>query len=285
MKLKALVAAVTFAVAGVAQADINSDNVTNFGGNVFGPTGGVGELFISIVARNAADPSQNNSYVFDTGITADTFVDAWLGGTLGSLNGLTVDLSSDSNFNSFVADNSSPDFSISYNMLSVHNDENFNGTTFAAANAGFLTTSANELSAGDGPQNGQTGFGQASNNIGAYLQQVNNVMPGASDADNDSIRVDSSSAAYHDSGNWGNSNVFGLPTEGTFDNALSFYFLGFDGNDQTQSITPAFIGSWLLDSVTGQLSLTTTVVPIPAAVWLFGAGLVGLIGLGRRRSA
>ncbi|MGB5717515.1 MAG: VPLPA-CTERM sorting domain-containing protein [Gammaproteobacteria bacterium] len=27
------------------------------------------------------------------------------------------------------------------------------------------------------------------------------------------------------------------------------------------------------------------VVPLPAAVWLFGSGLLGLIGIARRRSA
>ena len=29
----------------------------------------------------------------------------------------------------------------------------------------------------------------------------------------------------------------------------------------------------------------TTVVPVPAAVWLFGSALIGLIGLGKRRKA
>ena len=29
----------------------------------------------------------------------------------------------------------------------------------------------------------------------------------------------------------------------------------------------------------------TTVVPVPATVWLFGSGLIGLIGLARRKKA
>lgn len=32
-------------------------------------------------------------------------------------------------------------------------------------------------------------------------------------------------------------------------------------------------------------SLSATVVPVPAAVWLFGSGLLGLIGMGRRKKA
>jgi hypothetical protein len=30
-------------------------------------------------------------------------------------------------------------------------------------------------------------------------------------------------------------------------------------------------------------SVNSSVVPIPAAVWLFGSGLIGLIGLARRK--
>ena len=32
-----------------------------------------------------------------------------------------------------------------------------------------------------------------------------------------------------------------------------------------------------------QLALTGTAVPLPAAAWLFGSGLLGLIGISRRR--
>lgn len=39
--------------------------------------------------------------------------------------------------------------------------------------------------------------------------------------------------------------------------------------------------SWAMDN----LSVSVTAVPVPAAVWLFGAGLIGLVGVGRRRRA
>lgn len=32
------------------------------------------------------------------------------------------------------------------------------------------------------------------------------------------------------------------------------------------------------------MSITTTVVPVPAAVWLFGSGLIGLVGIARRKA-
>ena len=34
---------------------------------------------------------------------------------------------------------------------------------------------------------------------------------------------------------------------------------------------------------TGFLTPATVPVPVPAAVWLFGSGLIGLIGVGRRK--
>jgi len=51
------------------------------------------------------------------------------------------------------------------------------------------------------------------------------------------------------------------------------------------------IGTEAIQSVdysgyTGENSLvfaTTTVVPVPAAVWLFGSGLIGLVGFARRK--
>jgi len=32
-------------------------------------------------------------------------------------------------------------------------------------------------------------------------------------------------------------------------------------------------------------TMETTVIPVPAAVWLFGSGLLGLIGIARRKAA
>lgn len=40
-----------------------------------------------------------------------------------------------------------------------------------------------------------------------------------------------------------------------------------------------------LDLSTGAFSGTLNIVPVPAAVWLFGSGLIGLIGVSRRKKA
>ena len=38
-------------------------------------------------------------------------------------------------------------------------------------------------------------------------------------------------------------------------------------------------------SFSGQFDLTTTTVPVPGALWLFGSGLLALTGIARRRRA
>ena len=66
-------------------------------------------------------------------------------------------------------------------------------------------------------------------------------------------------------------------------------------NDLSKSVALTFdpleyVGLWNVSgsidtslSSTYSLILTPTVVPVPAAVWLFGSGLLGLMGVARRR--
>ena len=68
-------------------------------------------------------------------------------------------------------------------------------------------------------------------------------------------------------------------------------------SDGTLTATPSFSGLWddvytsevriLADreSVAGIDNYMASAVPVPAAVWLFGSGLIGLIGIARRKKA
>jgi len=61
----------------------------------------------------------------------------------------------------------------------------------------------------------------------------------------------------------------------TFNPTNTYYYL--DGSyAQLDSNALVYSGSYLVE---------TAVVPIPAAVWLFGSGLIGLIGIARRKKA
>lgn len=63
---------------------------------------------------------------------------------------------------------------------------------------------------------------------------------------------------------------------------------GFSGNGGTGKLQSYILGSATLDA-SGNLTITgnsvAPPVPLPAAVWLFGSGLLGLFGVSRRRTA
>jgi len=65
----------------------------------------------------------------------------------------------------------------------------------------------------------------------------------------------------------------------TFSLGPGLYTLVFSGN--AFGVTGATIGP----AIGYQATLTTSPVPVPAAVYLFGSGLIGLAGLARRRKA
>lgn len=61
-------------------------------------------------------------------------------------------------------------------------------------------------------------------------------------------------------------------------------FLYKDIADQ-HAVTWSFSSEGLVSSTTGlgSYSMSVTAVPVPAAVWLFGSGLIGLVGVARRK--
>jgi hypothetical protein len=61
---------------------------------------------------------------------------------------------------------------------------------------------------------------------------------------------------------------------------------GFSGNGTTGKLQSYILGTATLDA-SGNLTIagTPSTVPLPAAVWLFGSGLLGLFGVSRRRTA
>jgi hypothetical protein len=85
---------------------------------------------------------------------------------------------------------------------------------------------------------------------------------------------------------YGITSVNDLATVGT---AAALY--GFTGNGTpTNGVESYILGSVTLSTsgvltITGNSTTTPPAVPLPAAVWLFGSGLLGLVGVSRRRKA
>ena len=67
-------------------------------------------------------------------------------------------------------------------------------------------------------------------------------------------------------------NVYGLASTGTTTGKAAAFLLGTVSFNSTSDVL----------SFTGETQ-TTSAVPLPAAAWLFGSGLLGLMGIGRRR--
>ena len=71
---------------------------------------------------------------------------------------------------------------------------------------------------------------------------------------------------------------------------VSYYFDGSMGDEfvDNESMASAYDGEFLWLSAVNEtqlVKLTPSPVPIPASVWLFGSGLMGLIGIARRKKA
>lgn len=88
---------------------------------------------------------------------------------------------------------------------------------------------------------------------------------------------------YTASNPFGTTGVNYLTHDGTVDsvNGLTFYALA----NQTYSIYlgGAGVGNWSQNLADYKLNITTSAVPVPAAVWLFGSALAGMGIIGRRK--
>ncbi len=101
------------------------------------------------------------------------------------------------------------------------------------------------------------------------------------------VRIDTGTGFGTSIGDIGFSGVFGLAT----DNNVDLY--GVVGTQVLSIDVATGAGSFLIDYSGQGLSTAAgssfigeaSVVPVPAAVWLFGSGLLGLIGIAKRKKA
>lgn len=245
MKFKALAAGVLMAMAGGANASMING----------GDTGNGGDLFISIF-----DTVTQNTYFLNT---HQNFLNVKTPGFFYS-----VDLSKDANFSGFAG------HALQYNMAAA-NSLNVAGTNIAdwgfIASAHTATDLANDFGSVDGTRQ----------NITSYEGALNGKLLTA-----DSAMVPNGSMQSWNDPTWGSSFgaapgamaplVFGVGETG------HLFFVTNDGLNGSTIQGEAF--SLNAAGVLTIGTAPTSAVPVPAAVWLLGSALMGLVTIGRRGS-
>lgn len=288
MKLKAVAAAVALAlVAGQTHAAIN-------------PTNGAGnsELFLMVWS-----PSLNGgtSYTRDLGISLQSFGAGAGGSASPGLGGTNAPVAGTYAFGATPTiapgNVNSAGYSLSFSADAVLNNSGLltaSDTVWmvgAADSNGGGSNGQRTLTTSNGPIVGQTNARSnqmASNIAPTFFAGVNitGTHPTAENGSSLNIPGDQTGYGEYLGTNW-NSWFNGTAT-GAVGQALEFFMVT---SGSAVSSNPAALyqyanangaSTWLLNA-DGSIGYAASAVPLPAAVWLFGSGLLGLVGIARRR--
>jgi hypothetical protein len=276
-------AVVALAVTGVAEARTagSQDNIIDSNSQIK-PDGG-GEFIFNLVNYKGGNPNStipSNTFTMDLGITVKQFL-------LNPTQNLTFNFN-DSNFQSFLANREAGD-RISWGVAAGYgalNDPALDGPF-----AGFYTTAKDGV-----PTSFDPDWAQIGNTMGKHdlmLTSVNsaytNGLPGGGPISlNESTFATDGNNGY--TGQYGDDLQQALPFFGQGDvgQTMRFVHEGVNQTDFDTGVINVFANSWKFDieGSQGKLGFAggATVVPLPAAVWMFGAGLMGMLRLNRRKA-
>ncbi len=278
--LKALAAAVsmTFAL-GAQAAPINTDNV----GNGLGSGTGAGSLVLAMFDRG-----NNRSAVFNTGLSATSFntqaansFNVAIAGT--DLTNLNTFLGGVTNLGGFQ-------WNIVAISHAVTDPEGDLGGPFWDE-YGFQTT-VKPGTVFSGPNTAHQGITVALGAAATWFSNQNSLPGNPLAAGNVAVTTNPASPSYFDQQY--KTNIDGA---GDFNNAgmlgesLPYFFhhgVGVNFNVVGQVASTKYPGEWKLDYSAGagtSLSYNVAPIPVPAAVWMLGSGIAGLIATRRRKAA
>ena len=249
-KLKALAAALAVVVTAPVFASAIPNTITGDGG-----------LFLS-----AWDPTANaglgTSYTLNLGLRQSTF------------NGNTnYSFAPDANMTSFLSLVTAGN--VVWNVVA---GDATGGTAAGALN--YYVTGAVAPISSTTPSNSQLNNATAIDN---YINLVNIDLASSNSVAHASLGAND--YEYAGSGQFGNKLAGKTPYSNTGalgDSLLFTQFTSSSTSNLAKAIVTPFAGNWSLSS-NGALTYNVSAVPVPAAAWLFASGLVGMIGVARRK--
>lgn len=257
---KTLVAASLAFGAGAVNADILQDNSVG------------AEAWLSVY-----DSTNANTFTLDLGVAGVTL------GTLinnvgNNTYGINVDLTQFSDWNAFIGNADQGAIKYAVAVAGVNGD-NKNSFMVTGADTGFfqgvsdsaVSNAMQSLNAHANGINVDAGFsGNSSLNLTMFVND--------NDAPQGSHEDGAGSANL-----WGNTSY---NPNGAYNEAIAFnYVHSVTANRNTSAVQDVFSQKWMLEGNSLNFGSNVSAVPLPAAAWMFGAGLMGLLGLNRKRSA
>jgi len=249
---KTLVAAAMLVGAGSANASIEKDS------------GGANEAYLA-----AYDITSGKTFNFDTGVSYNTLV----ANENNSAFGLNFDFSGDANWTNFITGASLS--SIKY-LVAVGNSLDF----------GAAITLNSSLD----PSSPKTFGYDTANAIQNHAIDINSKVAVNSAQNLSTLVLDSESAGagQFNNGGFDGANLWGGWTQdptASYGQSIGFQ-LGILDQNTGDNIASTFAGKWKLagNSLTFAAAPVVAAVPLPAAVWLFGAGLMAMLRANRRPS-
>ena len=249
------VAAIAMSMTGVAEARIQAIGDATADGS---------ELLLNVVNYTA-----QNSYTLDLGVTIAQFL-------ANPSQSLSFTLN-DANFQSFTSAYTAGD-NVAWGVSGGH--QLLNDIPDLPI-FGFYTTSVTNA-----PATIDDNAADINNTMGVWNGLVSEIQTQDANANNLSTFKTVGQLGY--TAVYGNDFLTALPfvAQGELGAALAFVHEKVNVDDFDTGELDVFANVWKLDLNGGSLTYAaaTSAVPLPGAVWMFGAALMGMLGVGRRKA-